>query len=216
MKILAIDSSAGGCGVCVTDGTQILAQGYETMERGQDSRLIPMVQEMMGRAKLTYRDLDRVAVVKGPGSFTGLRIGLAAARGIGFAASKPVIGIDRFSIYRAQLAARKEAILIVLDSRRAELYTCFFPSYGTAQPARLMTPEEIGAFLPNHPDAIIVGDAATLLRGFADRARLEEMTEAEAVTCARLAAVADPNDPAFLPRPLYLRPPDVTIKNGDA
>ena len=215
MIVLAIDSAAAGCGVCVWQDGRILASVQEKMERGQDSRLVPLIQETLAGTGLTFADLDRIAVTRGPGSFTGLRIGLATARGIGLAAGKPIIGVDRFSIYRAQLAARKEAILIVLESKRQELYTRYFPSYGQAQTARLMTPEEIAVQVQSHHDILIVGDAIETLRGAVDRHVFDEMATPEVETCALLASVADPVDPQYLPRPLYLRAPDVTIQVCD-
>src|SRR5271168_4937059 len=102
MLILSLDSAGAGCGVTVWRDGKILATHAEHMERGQDQRLMPLVLEIMKKAGVTFGDLDRIAVTRGPGSFTGLRIGLAAARGIGLAANKPVIGIDRFSIFHAQ------------------------------------------------------------------------------------------------------------------
>ncbi len=171
------------------------------MERGQDARLIPLVQQAMAGANVSFADLDRIAVTRGPGSFTGLRIGLAAARGIGLAAEKPVVGIDRFSIHRAQ---RKEArdLLVILESRRLELYTRHYPSSGVLPEPGLSPPEEIERFLAQHTGVEIAGDV---------EAFKADSLEAEVVTCAALAALADPEGADFLPRPLYLRAPDVTI-----
>src|ERR1700733_6915297 len=103
MLILSLDSAGAHCGVCVWHSGKILAKAQEPMERGQDQRLMPLVLETIDKAKVKFSSLDRVAVTRGPGSFTGLRISLAVARGIGLAADKPVIGIDRFMIYREQI-----------------------------------------------------------------------------------------------------------------
>ncbi len=194
----------------VRDGT-VLSLLEEKMERGQDARLIPMVQRALKEAQLDFDQLDRIAVTRGPGSFTGLRIGLAGARGIGFAAEKPVLGIDRFSIHFTQQKMQKKDVFVVLDSRRAELYTRFMPIAGEAQEARLMTPEEIKTFLAQHSEACVSGDAFDLLREHLDPSCFVLPQELEAVTAAALAALADEKDPAFLPRPLYLRAPDVTF-----
>lgn len=212
MKILALDSAADGCGVCVMQEGRVLALCQEKMERGQDSRLVPLVQKTMAQAGLAYADLDRIAVTRGPGSFTGLRIGLATARGLGFASGKPVVGIDRFAIYRTLFAARKSALLVVLESRRQELYTCLFPASGQKQEPALLTPHDIALLTQNHHEIVVVGDAEESLRSDLDHRVFDRMTDLEVEVCARLAAQADVNDPAFLPRPLYLRPPDVTVK----
>ncbi|MDE2029780.1 MAG: tRNA (adenosine(37)-N6)-threonylcarbamoyltransferase complex dimerization subunit type 1 TsaB [Alphaproteobacteria bacterium] len=196
MLILSIDSCGSACGVCVWRDGAVLAHSMEKMTRGQDARLMPMIVDVMQRAGVGFDALDRVAVTRGPGSFTGLRVGLAAARGIGLAAKKSVIGIDRFAAYR--VLHKDGDPLIVIDSRRAELFCRFFPARGAAQEPCLMTKEQIDAFLVAHPGTVMAGDVDT-----------PDMDITE--TVAALAATADANDPAFAPRPLYLRAPDVTL-----
>ncbi len=215
MRILAIDSAADGCGVCAWQDGRALVVQHEKMERGQDSRLVPLVQEVMTQADWSYDTLDRVAVTRGPGSFTGLRIGLATARAIGFAAHKPVVGIDRFSLYHALFSEKHGSLLVVLESRRKELYTCLFSSFSQKQEPKLLTPEDIATLTQNHHELAVVGDALATLQGVVDHHVFDEMTDPEVVTCALLASKADLNDPSILPRPLYLRPPDVTIKECD-
>lgn len=196
MLILSIDSAGAGCGVCVWQDGRVLAQARETMARGQDARLMPMVVDVLAQAGIDFAQLDRIAVTRGPGSFTGLRVGLAAARGIGLAAGKPVIGIDRFAIYRA--ARAQGDVLVVIDSKRVDLFCQFFPAAGTADEPRLMTQKDIDIFAAAHPDAEIVGDVAT-------------PDIDEAALCAALAALVETGHADFLPRPLYLRAPDVTL-----
>ncbi|MFA5040265.1 MAG: hypothetical protein WC464_01350, partial [Bdellovibrionales bacterium] len=133
----------------------------------------------------------------GPGSFTGTRVGLAAARGIGFAAGKPVMGIDRFSIYKA-LHAEIKNLLVVIDSKRAELFCKFYPASGAAHEACMMTEEQIRQFMSEHPDTKRVGD-------------IETPNDDILAACARLAEEANVSSPEYLPRPLYLRAPDVTM-----
>ena len=235
------------------------------MERGQDARLVPLVLEVMAEAKTDFPQLDRLAVTRGPGSFTGLRIGLAATRGFGLAADKPVIGIDRFSLYREQqfkkpspLAGEEaktracaskplvfagegvssmtpprnrkaistlpqgegdsiqktytEDVFVVLDSKRLELFCRHYPAKGAAHEACMMTPDEIATLTRERPSLVVCGDALELLRPHLPPSVIySNATESEVVTCAALAALADPHDPAYLPRPLYLRAPDVTI-----
>lgn len=212
MLVLALDSAGAGCNACVWRDGKILAAAEERMERGQDRRLMPLVLDVMKQAKLDFAALDRIAVTRGPGSFTGLRIGLAAARGIGLAANKPVLGIDRFSIYYAAVKETGKNVLVVIDSRRKELFCRFYPAAGTPHEPIMMTAEEIAAFLREKAGTIVTGDVPVPCLSF------HALQEKESVIGAQLAAVADPNDPAFLPRPLYLRAPDVTFSkaNGDA
>lgn len=202
--ILSLDCAGQACAVCVAQDDEILAVAEERMERGQDARLVPLVQEIMAQANTTFERLDRIAVTRGPGSFTGLRIGLATARGFGLAANKPVVGIDRFSIYREQHKTTAEDLLVVLESKRLELYCRFYPAHDDPDDAAMMTPEEIKSFLQENSGVQIVGDATNIV--------CEKAAEPEVITCAKLAARAQTDDPDFLPRPFYLRAPDVTMK----
>jgi len=205
MLILSIDSAGAGCGACVwRDGT-LLAQAAESMERGQDQRLMPLILEVIQKTGVDFADLDRIAVTRGPGSFTGLRIGLAGARGIGLAAGKPVIGIDRFAIYRHLVPVSGKNLLVVINSRRKELFGRFYPADGAAMESLSMTAEESAMFAARKRNTVVAGDIPIPGVDF------HSIKENEAVTCAALASLADPKDPQFLPRPLYIRPPDVTF-----
>lgn len=207
MIILGIDSAGSGCAACVWQDGKVLCVKSEPMLRGQDARLIPLVMDVMDEAGISFERIDRVAVTKGPGSFTGLRVGISAARGLGLAANKDVIGIDRFSIYEAQHKSRP--LLVVLDSRRQELFCKLFEAHG-AQDVALMTPQEIANKVRGMADIKIAGDTADILCDQAGLSVIGNM-EAEVVTCAALAAAAVAGNEEFLPRPLYLRQPDVTV-----
>lgn len=206
MLILSLDSAGGSCGACVWRDGNTLAAAEDVMERGQDQRLMPLILEIMKKANIAFEALDRIAVTRGPGSFTGLRIGLAAARGIGLAAGKPVVGIDRFSIFHAQAAIPGKNLLVLINAKRKELFCRFYPASGAAHEAIMMTPEDILAFLKDKPEAIVTGDIT--LPGLPS---FQKPAEPETVTCAALAARAKPGGPTVLPRPLYLRAPDVTL-----
>jgi len=204
MLVLAIDSASSSCAVCVWQDGIVRAGVTEQMERGQDQRLLPLILDVMHIAGIDFLQLDKIAITRGPGSFTGLRIGLAAARGIGLAADKPVIGIDRFAIYRRACTPTNQNLLIVLQSKRAELFCKFYPAAQSAAEATMMTPAQIAEFCNVHPDTIITGDVTDLPNYVA--APINEIE-----ICAALAALIAANDPSFLPRPLYIRAPDVTF-----
>ncbi len=169
---------------------------------------MPMIESVMERAGARYEALDRIAVTRGPGSFTGLRIGLAAAQGLALALDRPVLGIDRFSIYRERAKDHGKGLLIVIDSRRAELF-CRYDAKGQppCEPT-MMTAEAVHDFLRATPDVSVTGDIA---RDLCPERCLPDQDTPESVTCALLAAAADPASPVYLPRPLYIRPPDVTM-----
>ena len=256
MLILSIDCAGHGCGVCVWRDGVVLAEKTEVMQRGQDQRLMPMIVDVLKTASVSFEQLDRIAVTKGPGSFTGLRIGLAAARGIGLAADKPVVGIDRFSIYRE--AHKGHDQLVIINSRRKELYCKFYPAAGAAHDATMMTAEEIKEFLIDKSNIVLSGDVdfnellftkqsggiplpplreglgvgeelATLrilsspepfrkTSGYIPTpspsrkdGRGAQAETSEHIICAKLAAKADLQISDYLPRPLYIRAPDVTM-----
>lgn len=101
--ILGIDCASEGCAAALLREGDVISQRQEFMARGQDSRLLVLVQEVLAEAQLSFAELNAIAVTTGPGSFTGIRIGLAAAAGIGLAADKPVLGFNRFKILEHQL-----------------------------------------------------------------------------------------------------------------
>ena len=92
MKILAIDSATAACSAAVWSGDGIAAHRFETMARGHAVHLMPMVRDVMAESGLDFHDLDFIATTTGPGGFTGLRIGLAAARALAMAAKLPIVG----------------------------------------------------------------------------------------------------------------------------
>ncbi|MCL2469655.1 MAG: tRNA (adenosine(37)-N6)-threonylcarbamoyltransferase complex dimerization subunit type 1 TsaB [Alphaproteobacteria bacterium] len=200
MKILSLHSAGSGCSVCLWDDGKTLALLHEPMMRGQDARLIPMVQDVMKKAGLSYDKLDRIAATKGPGSFTGIRIGLAAALGLSLAADRPALGVDRFALYHAAAKQDGRDLLVLLDARRAEMFAQYFPAHGTAQAPCMLDEEELEAFVKAHPSLILAGDVK---KDFA-------LDQDESVVCAMLAAQAALDDPSFAPQPFYVRPPDVT------
>ncbi len=175
---------------------EILFTHDEAMARGQDSRLLPMVEKALAETGLNFSALDRIAALRGPGSFTGIRVGLAAAQGLGLALDRPVIGLERFALYRIV----NKPCLIVLESRREELFTFTFDA--PAVPA-MITRAEILAFAAQHPNIMISGDAAI------DGLSIQPLPETEAAGAARCAEnIVDIQD--YPPLPLYGREPDVS------
>ncbi|MDD3288194.1 MAG: tRNA (adenosine(37)-N6)-threonylcarbamoyltransferase complex dimerization subunit type 1 TsaB [Alphaproteobacteria bacterium] len=218
MLVLGIDSAASGCFVCLWQDGVVVAVKSEKMSRGQDSRLMPIVLDVMRDAGASFSQLDRVVVIKGPGSFTGLRIGVSAARGIGLAAEKPVLGVDRFAVYQKQHFGKrgnKSSLLVAIDSRRKELFCQFCSANGDVSEPDIMSAEEITAFCLDKlkiGPLSLAGDAADILRPYLpEGVVIASLVEEEVVTAASIAAAADVSDSEFSPRPLYIRPPDVTV-----
>lgn len=219
--ILGIDSSTGACSIAVCRGGVVLAHLREEMTRGQSERLAPMAETGLAAAGLGFPDLDAIAVTRGPGSFTGLRIGLAFARGLGQALDTPVIGVTGFdAVARAVLSTDGHAgcgVAVILESRRADLFVQLFGPDGTddGQPFAL-PPEEIAARLQQHDrfPLMLAGDAAdkvgAVLEGVGVSVRRSAVTAPDAREVALIGLELGAGADMPPPQPLYLRAPDVT------
>lgn len=126
MKILALETSAKACSAAVTEGGQILASCYQNTGLTHSRTLMPMVESMLKNAELTVDDLGAVAVAVGPGSFTGLRIGVAAAKGLAFAAGLPAAGVSTLEAMALGLSHMDALIVCAMDARRNQVYNALF------------------------------------------------------------------------------------------
>lgn len=195
--IFAIDTSAGQCAVALAGDAPVSER--VRMERGHAEALFPMIESVLSRAGATYADLTRIAVCTGPGSFTGVRIGVAAARGLALALGIPTIGVSRFEALAAEAGA---PVAVCLAGRGNTVYVQSFEADGRAagEPQMIGT-EALAAAIPAGIDRF-AGDAAHPAAG--DSALLPDGLPDPAVI-ARLAAG---RPPAEAPRPLYLRGAD--------
>src|SRR5579871_1622044 len=165
MNILAFDCSGGSCSAAVlADGT-IRAERFRAMARGQAEALMPQIRDVMDEARLAFRALDALATVIGPGSFTGLRLGLAAARGLALAANLPIIGLTAFEAYLADVVdAEGLPVAIAINSRRGPVFAQLFgrDRQPIGPPVELEI-DQVAGWLP--PDRVAVaGDGAESLR----------------------------------------------------
>jgi tRNA threonylcarbamoyladenosine biosynthesis protein TsaB len=214
MITLAFDTCLAACSAAVVEDGRVLARRSDPMLRGHQERLAPLVAEVMGEAGLAFDRLDRVGVTVGPGSFTGLRVGLAFAKGLGAALSIPVVGVGLLEALAEPFAADAPGtVFAVLDAKRGQVYLQAF-SGGAA----LMAPDalEIGvaqarlAELAGHGPATLVGGGAPLVAEVLPGARSFDADHADPAAIARLAAGRAP----VPPRPLYLRAPDARLPGG--
>lgn len=222
MKILAIDTALDACSAGVFDSLEhkMLAFISHDMRRGHAEALIPVIADVMKAAGLDFSGLDRIATTVGPGSYTGLRVGISAARGLSLASGKPTVGITTLAALSAPLIAENAAIPVVaaIDARHGNV---FFHMVGAAQRV-LLSPRHASL-----EDAIrsistgpvrIVGPAAALLAAKWPRhsgnapVSVEVRAKPSIEWVARLAAATEPmRSPA---KPLYLRSPDVTPQHA--
>jgi tRNA threonylcarbamoyladenosine biosynthesis protein TsaB len=214
MLILAIDTALEACAVAVldTETTALRAHESQAMARGHAEALMPMIDRVMRTAALSFTALDRIAVTIGPGSFTGLRVGISAARGLGLAAEKPVVGVTTLSAFAAPyLSDSGGPIASLIDARHDHVYMQVVGSDGTplvrprvASVADVFETVKFGA--PR-----LVGNAARIVgdRWPADLPQPADIAPQPAPDInwvGWLGVAADPA--ASKPRPLYLRPPD--------
>ncbi len=220
--ILGIDSSSSACSAALWRDGAIVTQRVERMERGHAEALVPMVERVMAEAASAYAALDAVAVTAGPGAFTGLRIGLATARGIGVAIGKPAIGVTAFAAVAAAIPAAARAariVVVAIDSKRDDLYVQLFsPELEPRGAGRVVGAGRLAEFLPPAP-VFIAGDGLAIARRMLAGASNDVAFDAEArvplaADVARLGAtyLAARSAGAALPpaEPLYLRAPEAT------
>ena len=221
MRVLAIDPALEACSAAVleTGPDGIVARESIAMSRGHAEALMPLVARVLDRAELDFAAIDRVAVTTGPGSFTGLRVGIAAARGLGLAGGKPVVGISTLAAYAAPFLADDDSVPVVavIDARHDHVYLQVFgPGGRTVVTPRIASLREaLRAAATGAPR--LIGTAAEMLAAAwpADQRapRLVDARRAPDVDwVARLGAAA--TDTGVPPKPLYLRAPDAQPQNA--
>ena len=213
--ILALDTSAGACSVACLRGGQVAAEKYECLARGHAEAVVPMVASVMADAGLRYDQLDAIAVTIGPGTFTGIRIGLAAARGLAVASSKPMVGVTTVEAIAYGVQPNKRSVLVVLDARRGQLYAQLFDvMLMPVGPPSVLTVQNIPSLKPLG-QYIVAGTGVALARPHLLEATVsgrDVIFDAgaglpRAATVARIASIRKPQPPATI-RPIYLRAPD--------
>ena len=217
--LLALDAGSGACSAAVWREGEVLAERNAAMQRGQAEQIVPMACTVMAEAGIGFAALDAIAATRGPGSFTGVRIGLAAARGLALACGKPVLGVTAFEVYAALLAEEggRRPGLVVIESGRAEVFAQAFDRDGQAlTEAACLLPADLAASLP--PDEwLLAGTAAARIVPALTEAGLQSMESRAcgplaAAEVARLAAERPlPEGGAPPPAPFYLRPADVSL-----
>jgi len=218
MNILALDTSMGACSAAVlraSDGTRRLHALQVEMQRGHAEALMPMVDEVLTEAGIGAHDLDLIAATLGPGSFTGVRIAIAAARGLGLVTQAKLFGTDSLTVMaRAALmegVAPAGPFAVAVDARRGMLYFGVFNEDARRLDGPLlMAPGDAVSLLP--PElGIAVGNGAQLLADAvaAQGRRLEPELPTLQPSAGALAEIAlEGGETTVTLRPLYLRPPD--------
>ena len=216
MNILALDTCLGACSVAVCEDDRALAMASEAMTRGHQERLAPMVREVMAKAGLEFAELDRIAVTVGPGSFTGLRVGLAFAKGLALALDRTCVGVSVLEAL-GRGAPRAGFVAACVDAHRGQVYLQAFID-GQAVMAPDVLPVDTAAArlveLYAGGPAALVGSGAPLLHPALPIATAEPEALPDPLAIAALARAA--RSPLVPPRPLYLRAPDARTMEARA
>lgn len=208
MIVLAIDTALERCSAAVLDGGGVRASASESMARGHQERLGPLVREVMAEAGVGFPELDRIGVTVGPGSFTGLRVGLAFAKGLGFALGRPVVGVGTLEALAASV--EDGTVAAVVDAKRGQLWVqAFRDGVALDGPEALEPAAAIQRLGGLAGPMILVGSGAPLVAGeLPDASVVEALAPTPAALARLVAQAAEPIPP---PRPIYLRAPDARL-----
>jgi tRNA threonylcarbamoyladenosine biosynthesis protein TsaB len=215
VRILAIDTALEACSACVLDSGSDLPLSIESepMQRGHAEALMPMLERVMDAVEGGFASIDRVAVTVGPGSFTGLRVGISAARAIALATGVPAVGVTTLSAYAAPLigAAGGALVGVAIDARHGQIYCQVVARGGRSIIApQIMGLRDAVRQIGNGP-VLLIGSGANALCAEAraaglDAAVVDTATAPEVLWVARLGLAAVPE--RALAKPFYLRSPD--------
>ncbi|GAM11401.1 tRNA threonylcarbamoyladenosine biosynthesis protein TsaB [Geobacter sp. OR-1] len=188
MKLLTIDTSSSCCGVALTDGEQLIGEYLLAGGKAVSSRLFDAVERLMSDSGVAIADLDGFGVATGPGAFTGLRVGIAAVKGLAMATGKPVAGFSSLAMLAMNLPLARLPVCALYDARKNELYAGLYSCNAglpiPLRPDEVISPEELAGWITG--PTILVGDGAVRYR--------EQLT----AMLGGLAIFAPPN--AQLPR----------------
>ncbi len=215
MRVLAIDTALAACSAAVLDTRHVAVVASETlpMVRGHAEAIMPLIARVMDQAGVDFAAIDRIAVTTGPGSFTGLRVGISAARGIALAAGKPAVGLSTLAGFAAPHIAENDtsAVIAVIDARHEHVYMQVFGPGGRSVVSPRIAPLKEAVRAATSGPARIVGSGAELIAahwpaGEPPPLLVEQLGAPDIGWIARLGAAAvEGHGP---PKPLYLRAPD--------
>jgi len=218
MITLAFDTAMNAGSVAVADDEAVLAHLVEPNSRSLAERLVPMVEEALAIAGQSYQTIDRMGVTVGPGTFTGMRIGMAAARAMALAAEKPLIGATTLEVIAQQAADEylaENTINVCFDARRGEVYLqTFVRQDGELLPKRapVLCSVDAAATEMSAASGLLVGSGAPLMGTPLGLLIAPGFEVIGALTLAQL--VGRRPVPEHMPDPLYLRAPDAKLPGG--
>lgn len=207
---LSIDTAMNACAVGVKTADGRIFDALERMDRGQAERLIPMIQDVVSQAGLTMPQIGAIAVTNGPGTFTGIRLGLATARALAQASGMPAIGVGTFEALA--MAVPRRPVCILIETKRSDYYVRLFEGEKNHE-GMCLSPDALRDYI--RPDWLLAGDAVA--RAVAQTDCANETLELHAPHAADIIKLAEAElekgqgATTALPQPVYLRPADVSI-----
>ncbi len=220
MNILAFDTTMGACSAALlklADSERQIFCKYHERDRGHAETIMPMIVDVMGQAGLKFHDLHRIAVTLGPGTFTGVRIGIAVARGLALASGVGVVGCTSLQVMAASIFQSQEKsqngvpLAIAVDARRGQVYFQLFDHYGgeLTEPM-VVSPKDALRFLPKESEIAAAGTGAPLLAEALGTSRsimvINNRLQPDAAVLADLAVHLPLEEIPV--SPFYLRTPD--------
>lgn len=213
--LLVFDTSMAACSTAVYDMAQgrALAARFVAMERGHADALAPMIKAVMEEAGVAFADLTRIGVTLGPGTFTGVRTGIAMARGLAFALSVKIAALDTLTAIAANAPRDKTPLVVAADARRDEIY--FLGASPGDAPMVLPVAEAVHRLPAGQ--SFVLGSGAEALIAAAPSGRLIRLAQGDMPDARNFAALCANRPVAEMaPEPLYLRPPDAKPQHQSA
>lgn len=221
MLTLAIDTAADACAACVHEsvGDRVLCALGEEIGRGHAERLMAVIDACLAEASVEIGAIGRIGVTVGPGSFTGIRVGVATARGLALALGCPAVGISTLeALGSAGAFSAGLPVLAVIDAKRGEVYAQLFRPDGSAVGPAVAVSPETAANLAREAGASLAGSGAGIVAAAASGVHaLQILPKAAMVDIAQVARLASARPGPFeSPKPLYLRSADAKPQAGFA
>lgn len=225
MKILAFDCSGKTISAAVSIDDTMQAEIFSAENRNHAPYLLPAIEEVLSRVDLQPKDLDLIAVTTGPGSFTGLRIGIATAKGLGDTLGIPLAGVNTIDTLALQQAAFPGLIVPLLDARKGQVYTAVYDNRAGKREQLLaysaLSPvEELKEILSPYQQIVFLGDAADIWRSqlqevYGSRAMIAS-GEDNGIHARHIIPLAKEKEAAATVEPFYLRGVDAKAKFSSA
>lgn len=207
--LLALDTAGARCSAAVFDMGEgrVLASAEPEIGRGHAEALMDTIAGVLDAAGVSYVDLSRIAVTAGPGSFTGIRVGVSAARGLALALGVPVVGVSTLEALAEPFWGKGASVLAVQDARRGEVYAALYDQNGIViREAVALSPDDLAAFCRDVAAPRLVGNGSQIALARLPGARV--VSDSGLVSVAAVARLGAAKTPGEAVRPLYLRSAD--------